>query len=38
VCARSEDGTVCCWGSNYAGSVGDGTTTDRLTPTLVEGL
>jgi len=31
-CARLGDGTMRCWGLNYYGQVGDGTTTDRLTP------
>lgn len=35
-CARRQDGTGLCWGSNYAGQVGDGTTTyPRLPPTTV---
>ena len=34
----SEAGQVRCWGSNYNGQLGDGTTTDRLMPELVSGL
>ena len=30
-----KGGQVYCWGSNYFGRLGDGTTTDRNTPTLV---
>ena len=37
-CAVVSDGTVRCWGGNYRGAVGDGTTTDRLSPTSVSGL
>ena len=37
-CARLSDGTVRCWGSNAIGQLGDGTTTQRLTPTAVPGL
>ena len=35
-CARLTDGSIMCWGLNNAGQLGDGTTTDRLTPTLVQ--
>ena len=38
VCARKTDGTLWCWGNNTFGVVGDGTTTDRLTPTRVTAL
>jgi alpha-tubulin suppressor-like RCC1 family protein len=34
-CARSATGEVTCWGPNYAGQLGDGTTTDRLAPVTV---
>ncbi len=37
-CAIRVDQTVACWGSNGAGQLGDGTTTNRLTPTTVVGL
>ena len=34
VCAElSDDWSIRCWGSNKYGQVGDGTTTERLTPT-----
>ncbi|MCY1035368.1 kelch-like protein [Corallococcus sp. BB11-1] len=36
--ALREDGTVLSWGRNYYGQVGDGTTTERLTPGPVHGL
>jgi alpha-tubulin suppressor-like RCC1 family protein len=29
---------VCAWGSNASGQLGDGTTTDRLTPVAVQSL
>jgi alpha-tubulin suppressor-like RCC1 family protein len=32
------DGTVYTWGFNAYGELGDGTTTERLTPVLVPGL
>lgn len=38
VCAIRESGQAVCWGANYDGQLGDGTTTDRLVPTPVSGL
>ena len=35
-CAILDDGSVSCWGSNWDGQLGDGTTTDRTTPTAIE--
>jgi alpha-tubulin suppressor-like RCC1 family protein len=37
-CALVSDGTVKCWGNNDYGSMGDGTTTNRLTPVQVSGI
>jgi len=37
-CALKQDGTVWCWGDNHSGKLGDGTTTDRYTPVLVQNL
>ncbi|MCJ0762398.1 RCC1 domain-containing protein [Variovorax terrae] len=37
-CALKNDGTVACWGLNGFGQVGDGTQTNRTTPTVVLGL
>lgn len=37
-CAVLDTGALQCWGNNAAGGVGDGTTTNRSTPTDVVGL
>ena len=37
-CALLSDGTVWCWGSNFAGGLGDGTTTSFATPVQVSGI
>jgi alpha-tubulin suppressor-like RCC1 family protein len=37
-CALISNGTVRCWGSNELGQIGDGTTTERLTPRIVTGI
>jgi alpha-tubulin suppressor-like RCC1 family protein len=36
-CALDTTGAAYCWGANGLGQVGDGTTVDRTTPTLVLG-
>lgn len=37
-CVVLAGGQAKCWGYNHYGQVGDGTTSDRTTPTSVEGL
>lgn len=37
-CAIVENGVIQCWGGNYRGELGDGTTTDRWQPLAVTGL
>ncbi len=37
-CLLTTSGTVRCWGGNAYGQLGDGTTTNRLTPVNVSGL
>jgi alpha-tubulin suppressor-like RCC1 family protein len=36
-CRLRADGQALCWGENWSGQVGDGTTSARLAPTLVAG-
>lgn len=37
-CAVRANGSVSCWGRNYSGQLGDGTTIDHNTPVTVVGL
>jgi alpha-tubulin suppressor-like RCC1 family protein len=37
-CPLLPDATVRCWGANYAGQFGDGTSTFRSAPVAVTGL
>src|SRR4029450_3346903 len=34
-CAIAVDGALSCWGGNYSGQLGDGTTMNRTTPVRV---
>ena len=34
-CARTTDNQLWCWGENYSGELGDGTTVSRDTPAMV---
>ncbi len=36
-CAFTPSGAAYCWGANYAGQLGDGTTSTRTSPALVSG-
>jgi len=37
-CAVTDNGAAKCWGANWYGQIGDGTTTNHTTPTNVSGL
>ncbi|MCC5866266.1 MAG: hypothetical protein JJU31_14175 [Wenzhouxiangella sp.] len=37
-CAVTTGGAMQCWGNNFLGQLGDGSTTNRLTPVQVSGL
>jgi alpha-tubulin suppressor-like RCC1 family protein len=36
-CGKTPEAKAYCWGSNFTGQLGDGTTTQRLKPTPVAG-
>ncbi len=38
MCGVALNGRAYCWGSNVEGQLGDGTTTDRAVPTLVQSV
>lgn len=35
-CAIKSSGALTCWGSNYSGQLGDGTTVDKTTPIITD--
>ncbi|APR74979.1 BNR repeat domain protein [Minicystis rosea] len=37
-CVRRASGAIACWGANYSGQLGDGTTHDRRAPVAVTGI
>ena len=37
-CAVMQDGSAACWGRNNSGQIGDGSTSDRTSPTPVSGI
>ena len=37
-CAALANGSIMCWGGNWFGQLGDGTTTNRMSPVLVGGV
>ena len=37
-CALSSSGALKCWGRNWDGQLGDGTSTNRYSPTLIGGV
>ena len=37
-CAVLANGSIMCWGGNWSGQLGDGTTSNRLLPAVVSGI
>jgi hypothetical protein len=37
-CAMTDSGRILCWGGNWSGELGDGTSTHRLTPVETSGI